>query len=167
MKCGSCSVEIKPEFSFARKTNQCPSCGEQIMAPECVELFNTLRGLVSAQYPDLDLSGPVCLDFAECEVRMMPKVVAVQSKPITTAPEADESDDAYKKRQMANAKEELKRLREEAFTEATANQWGMDVGEELVSSGSNPGQMLIDQKQAAARDKIVNGAGGKGSVRRS
>jgi DNA-directed RNA polymerase subunit RPC12/RpoP len=169
MKCGSCSVEIKPEFSHARKVNVCPSCGNQIMAPERVELFNTLKELVSAAYADLDLTGPVCLDFGELEVKPMPKHEPQAQKQTKQAEEAldPDSDESYKRNQMANAKDELKRLREEAYTEAMASQWGMDVGEEMVSSGTNPGQVLIDQKQQIARDRIVNGSGGKNSFRRS
>jgi DNA-directed RNA polymerase subunit RPC12/RpoP len=157
MKCGSCSVEIKPEFTYARKVNVCPSCGNQIMPPERVELFNKLKELVSAAYSDLDLTGPVCLDFTEFEVRIMP----VKTKQTKTDSDVEVSEDEVETRSISSGKSgssaprSLHDLRKEAYEDALREQFGM-----LDDNGNaNPVQLLIEDKQEQARENMLSGSG--------
>jgi DNA-directed RNA polymerase subunit RPC12/RpoP len=152
MKCGSCSVEIKPEFTYARKSNICPSCGNQIMPPERVELFNKLKELVGPAFATLDLSGPVCLDFGELDIYPMPAKVKVKQ----SAVEVDEDDDGETRsissnRVSSGGQKSLQDLRKEAYDDAIRDQWGLNE--------PDAGQLLIESKQEQARENMLTGAG--------
>lgn len=47
MQCLNCQNEVPSKFAYAIKTNVCPFCGKQIMAPELQKVLNGLNDLLS------------------------------------------------------------------------------------------------------------------------
>lgn len=178
MKCQSCKIKIDSSFAHAIKMNQCPACGEAIMDHKKLGSYLSLQSLLESKLPDVDSEKVANLIVANFEVRQLFKEEDDTSSPgqgiIEVGDEESEesvvveedidpdvaSDNEHKKAQMADAKERLRRMREEALTEATAEHWGLGDANGLV----NPAALSVEEKLRWEREQrqqnITSGAGG-------
>lgn len=159
MKCQSCKVKINSSFAFAIKNNQCPACGNSIMDSKKLASYLSLQSLLDNNFSDIDTEKVVNLIVANFEIKQLFKeeltnghvddIVEVNEEMSGDDNNEGEvsdpdvaSDEEYKKRQMADAKETLKKLREEALNEATAEHWGLGEADGLV----NPATLSVEEK---------------------
>lgn len=161
MKCGSCGIEISKEFKVAIQKNMCPACGKSILASGNLAAFVPLCELISTLYtvsPNQVQEGKEEQDYVESLATLIISTFDVRIKGVkndvpapTQETQEPESDEQYKQKQMANAKDRLKQIRDEAYENALKDQWGM--GNESVP------ELVVKQKKEQAYNNMINGTG--------
>lgn len=175
MKCQNCNIKVNSSFAYALRMNQCPACGKTIMEQKQLASYLSLQSLLENNFPDIDSEKVSNLIIANFEIKQLFKedLTSASQEDIVEFEEGDEEDteddeeevvvdpdEEHKKRQMADAKERLKKLREEALNEATADHWGLGEADGLV----NPATLTVEEKQRwdqqQRQQKIESGTGG-------
>lgn len=142
--------------------------------------YLSLQSLLSNNFSNIDAEQVANLIVANFEIKQLFKeeLTSETTEGITEVVEEDEdtsneqevvdpdvlSDKEHKKRQMADAKETLKKMREEALSEATAEHWGLGDANGLV----NPATLTVEEKiQYDKQQRAENiSSGARGAFRR-
>lgn len=182
MKCQNCGTKISASFTFAIKNNQCPACGHSIMDSKKLGSYLSLQSLLETKLPDIDSQKVANLIVTNFEVKQLfqedlnseteegssnneeshakESVVEVDEDDSYEENEDVKYDEEYKAKQMEDARERLKSLREEALSEATAEHWGLGDANGLV----NPATLSVEEKlrweQDQRRQNIESGSAG-------
>jgi DNA-directed RNA polymerase subunit RPC12/RpoP len=183
MKCESCGIVIKPEFTHAINNNQCPACGKPIMQKAKLAAFLSLRTLLDSQIvvKGVDIDKLASLIMANFEVKQLfqegpqpalqneaEEGIMEVSEEETVAVEEEEEDsdpDAeYKQRQQAEAKEILKKMRDEVLAGAVKDRYGFgeedNITLDLLDDEVDPHEFVNKQMQQQRQEMIQNGTGG-------
>lgn len=180
MQCANCGVEINHKFRFAIKQNKCPACGQEIMDNTRLATYISLTTLLKENTNIKDTDEVVNLIVANFEVKQLfnvaPKVekpkpevseVVEEQEEMVVEEKPEDPDAEHKAKQIANAREQLKAMKKEAYEDALRSQYGMGDGEggaDLFTIGSDNMHMEREQKIEETRKKMLSGAG---IVRRS
>jgi len=184
---------VTPEFTFAIKNNQCPACGKSIMQAERLASYLSLQTLLNKSLPAADAENIANLIVANFEVRQMfkeePKAIERGIIPVEQAGEmiseeveeeeeaVEASDAAFKQQQKKEAKEILRKMkqealgegddeqsiRDEALTEALAERLGNANGL-VMGDDDTPVSAAVRAKmeyeKERVRQNVVSGSGG-------
>lgn len=142
--------------------------------------YLSLQSLLGNNFPDIDVERVANLVVANFEIKQLFKeeftsepVEGITEEESEVVVEEDEeevvdpdvmADEEYKQRQMADAKETLKKLREEALSEATAEHWGLGEANGLV----NPAALSVEEKLQYEKEQRAQNiaSGSRGAFRR-
>ena len=170
MKCESCGVKINTEFTYAVKNNLCPACGNAIMKPDKLLSFLSLKSLLEDQIvvKGVDTNKLALLIVSNFELKQLFKDAPksnLKKDDEEGIIEVDEEDpDAeYKKAQAMEAKEILKKMRDEALSGATLDRYGVGRdGDELdpLDDDIDPYELVNKQLQEQRKEMVANGSGG-------
>jgi len=179
MQCDNCGVNINAEFQFAISSNNCPGCGKNIMKAEKLINFLNLKTLISNNFIDIDSERLVNLIIANFELKQLFKEERIEkiNKDVEVKKQGDQievkeaesmedlkkSDELHKLRQMADAKETLKKLRDEAYEGALRGAWGME--DETTNDPAVVVDMANKIERAQSQENILTGS--KGAFTRS
>lgn len=179
MKCENCEVNVGQEFAFAIKNNQCPACGKSIMMPEKLASFLSLQSLLRSNFKELDVERIASLVVANFNISQIFKEELPKAKTesiIKVEPEASpsltdevseddvDSDEEFKKKQMAEGKAILQNMRDQVLNEAIADQWGLGNANAFTEAPSIR-EIVDTEKKKQSQENIVSG--NRGSFRRS
>ena len=189
MICENCNIVVDHKFEHAIRSNSCPGCGKHIMASEKLASYMSLQELIKNNFSDISAEKVANLVVANFELKQLfkeskigePQVEIIrknkESKPIEVS-EGEMSDEEYdkiaKQKQIKDAKNKLKKMKEEAYEDALRNQYGMgDIEDENDMSGPNDffsgenmkpieiaDRMKQSQKQQTSKNGMLSGAGG-------
>ena len=172
MKCNNCKVAIGQQFIFAIKMNQCPACGSQLMHTEKLASYISLQQLLKNNFSNLEVEKITSLIIANFEIKQLFKDESPQMENNTVEVIEDiESDEAYKKAQMEDAR---KQIREQEFENALKAQYGLDGsggdddGSEIFNKTDDSNidlkeqarRMLEDVKKNEKYENMLSGSGG-------
>lgn len=181
MKCSSCGVEINKIFALAYKRNECPSCGNKIVASGNPGAFVQLCSFLSEKIEKLSQSE----DVGETEIESLAADLInefnIRLKTDVAEETAFNANAASPSSSALSEKEKLRKLRDEAYNDAIREQWGMsgevnldeadvlsaDIGEvlaEQMSGTNNAAALALEQKKRAASRNIETGM--RGSFKR-
>lgn len=188
MKCDSCKTVIDAKFSFAIKNNQCPACGQSIMAQDKLAAYLSLRNLFSEvnvkAMSDEDIALLVVTNFElrqkfvetvdsspepsteAVSVSVTEETAQVIQEEPSKEDAAKSSDDEFKKKQQEEAKAIIKKMRDEAYEDALRENWGLanPDGEIFEPGDSSMHETVTRAKQEQQRQNIVTGS--RGAFRR-
>jgi len=183
MKCESCGVVIRPEFTHAINNNQCPACGKYIMQKAKLAAFLSLRTLLDSQIvvKGVDIDKLASLIVANFEVKQLfqegPQpalqneseegIMEVSEEETVEVQEEEDPDAEYKAKQQAEAKEILKKMRDEVLAGAVKDRYGFGDEDNILLDDENVNthELVNRELQHQRQDMIKNGTGG--SFRRS
>lgn len=179
MKCENCNVTIMSEFIYAISINKCPACGQSIMQKAKLAAFLSLRELLDNHIvaKDVNINKLASLIMANFEIKQLfndnEKQIITQSsdededEQSINVEEDENSDSEFKAQQLAEAKEILKKMRDEALSGAVKDRYGFgDEGSVLLDDGGTH-EVVNKELQQHRQDIILSGSGGKNSFHRS
>ena len=158
MKCMSCGLEISSKFIFAIRSNKCPACGEQIRDLKQLKEFEMLNDLFHKALDDG--RGPeelALLILSNFDVREFKDAMLPKAKAADIVVSEDDPDAEHKIKQMAEAKDILQKMRDEALSDATADHWGLGDANGLV--GDTAYDMVQNAKKAKSQEAVTKGGG--------
>jgi len=141
--------------------------------------YLSLQSLLENNFPEIDVEKVSNLVVANFEIKQLFKeeltseatggITEEESEDVVEEEYEDVdpdvvADEEHKRRQMAESKEILKRMREEALTEATAEHWGLGEANGLI----NPATLSVEEKLQYEREQSTQNitSGARGSFRR-
>lgn len=172
MKCQGCNTAIGQQFTHAIVNNQCPACGKSIMESTKLASYLNLQELLKRNFSDLDVEKISTLIVANFEIKQLFKEQLTEDSEEGIIEEEDVKiaeeivdpkvayDEEYKKHQKQESKEILKRMREEALSEATADHWGLGEANGLIGEEGITHEATSKIQQMQSADNVVTGARG-------
>lgn len=171
MECQNCKVMVDYKFEFAIRSNNCPACGKHIMTTEKLNIYASLKKILSTNVKDIDVDTVASLIISNFELKQVSKE-ELENGTIEVDEDrevVEEDPDAeFKVEQKKRAKDILQKMRDEALAGALDDHgYEFDVGGALIGDGAGMHEIVNKEKQINARDTVVSGSGGEGSIRRS
>lgn len=179
MRCESCNVVIKPEFTYAIKNNQCPACGQGIMQQAKLASYLSLRSLLESNVKDIDAETVASLIVANFELKQLFKeelqnhseegIIEVdEDEEEEEEVEEEDPDEEFKKQQKKDSKVILAKMRDEALGGALKDRYNIeDNGIVLEPDGTGMHEFVNKEKQMQSADTVASGLGGENSFSRS
>lgn len=179
MKCQHCAVPVSQIFAYSIQNNQCPACGKAIMEQAQLTNFLRLQILLENNFPDIDSGSIATLVIANFNLQQVTKteltkpaeegIIEEESVEVEEEESSDSDPDAESKaKQKAEAKEILKKMREEALEGAQedrlAEEWGLGNANGIVGADGLTHEATEHMKKRQSTDNILTGA--RGSFRR-
>lgn len=157
----NCDLVISNKFIFAIKSNICPACGENIRDLRKLKEFDLLTNLLIDTFAkhekEMHPEDIALLVLSNFDVKEFKDTMLPATKEADIVVSEDDPDAEHKLRQMAEAKDILQKLRDEALSDATADHWGLGDANGLV--GDNAYDMVRNAKRAKSQEAVTKGGG--------
>jgi hypothetical protein len=181
MNCENCKTDIDEKFKAAIRNNKCPACDHAIMPTEKLASLISLKILLG-NFKDLDVDKVASSIVANFDLKQVFKEELVKETKKGYVPDEEKinseveehllevedknkiDDNEYKKKQLAESKKVLQQMRDEAMTEAMAEQWGLGNANAFVD-GENIREIVNSEKRTMSQENILTGT--KGAFRRT
>jgi hypothetical protein len=170
-----------PEFIYAISVNKCPACGKCIMQKAKLAAFLGLRELLDnyISVKDVNIDKLASLIMANFEIKQLfnnnsesqvveqPNDEENYGQDVNVEEESEDTDYEFKTKQLAEAKEILKKMRDEALSGAVKDRYGFGDEDSVLLDDGDTHELMNKKLQQHRQDIILSRSGGKNSFHRS